>query len=100
MSKLVVDIEIPEKYEQSRVREVIRKVQDTVNDLAEGRARVRYQSASTTPGFGTYSLGDWVFNSSPSELGTVGGKYVLLGWVNVSAGAPGTFKEMRALTGN
>lgn len=100
MSKLAVELEIPEKWEQFKVRDVVRKIQDAINDLAEGRIRARYLTSSTTPAFGTFSTGDWVFNSAPTELGTAGGKYVLLGWVCTSGGSPGSFNQIRTLTGN
>lgn len=55
--------------------------------------------ATTAPTTGLWTQGDFVWNSTPSELGTVGSKYILLGWSCVSGGEPGTWKEARALTG-
>lgn len=68
-------------------------------------------SATAAPTTGTYAVGDFVRNSTPSEVtptvatydtvGTVvGAKYVVFGWVCVTAGTPGTWKECRFLTGN
>lgn len=46
------------------------------------------------------SQGDIRFNRNPSELGSSGSKYTILGWRCVSSGSPGTWLEMRTLTGN
>lgn len=65
-----------------------------INSMAEGRAAAVF-TATAAPSTGSYSPGDFVRNSAPSEAGGVGSKYVILGWVYTSAG----FKECRALTG-
>lgn len=59
--------------------------------------RVEMSAAPTT---GTWALGDLVYNTSPSEQGTAGGKYVIRGWICVAAGTPGTWVQDRGLTGN
>lgn len=75
-----------------------RDVAAQVNALSEDRIQAYYQATSSVPTAGSYQVGDFVRNSAPSELGAVGSKYVLLGWVCTSA-SPLTFKECRALTG-
>ena len=55
---------------------------------------------SATPTQGTWILGEVVYNSSPSELGAGGSKYIILGWMCTVAGTPGTWLPMRVLTGN
>lgn len=70
-----------------------------VNALAEGRISAREGTATTAPTGGDWTQGDYVTNSAPSELGSAGSKYVVLGWVCVASGAPGTWKECRTLTG-
>ena len=62
----------------------------------------------TSPG--NYSNRKWakgsqVYNTSPAELGSVGSKYVVTGWICVTSGSGGStgtdvWKEMRCLTGN
>lgn len=52
------------------------------------------------PASGTYSQGDFVFNTQPAEAGSPGAKYVTLGWTCVSGGTPGTWLPARTLTGN
>lgn len=55
---------------------------------------------AAAPTTGTWAQGDKVKNSSPSEAGTAGSKYVVIGWVCAVSGTPGTWVEMRCLTGN
>lgn len=68
----------------------------TLNELVD-RAEV---SATAAPAVGTYKLGAFVRNSNPSELGTVGSKYIVSGWICTVAGTPGTWLQARILTGN
>lgn len=78
---------------------LLRDVGGKVNALAEGRISAREGAAAAAPTGGDWVKGDFVTNSDPSELGSAGSKYVVLGWVCVTSGAPGTWKECRALTG-
>jgi len=52
------------------------------------------------PTLGTYIQGKIIDNVNIMELGTTGSKYVLLGWVCVAGGTPGTWVERRNITGN
>ena len=71
-----------------------------VNMLSEGRLRAYYQARTAAPTTGDHAQGDFVRNSEPSELGSASSKYVIFGWICVSSGTPGTWVEMRFLTGN
>lgn len=71
-----------------------------VNNLSEGKLAATYNAHTAAPTTGTYARGDFVRNSQPSELGSVSSKYVILGWICVTSGTPGTFLECRVLTGN
>lgn len=71
-----------------------------VNLLAEGRIAAAHTAQVAAPTTGTYAAGDAVRNSAPSELGSVGSKYVIEGWMCVVGGTPGTWVEKRFLTGN
>lgn len=70
-----------------------------LNLLSEGYIQATTNAAPAAPTAGEFQVGDFVRNSAPSELGAPGAKYLLLGWCNVAAGSPGTFKECRVLTG-
>jgi len=71
-----------------------------INALSEGRAFANYNAATAAPTDGAYAVGDFIKNSAPSELGVASSKYVILGWICVTAGTPGTFLQCRVLTGN
>lgn len=93
---------IPAEWKDAH-RQLDRLYRDTaqqLNQLAEGYIQAATNAATAAPTTGTYSVGDMVRNSAPSELGAPGSKYVVLGWVCVTAGTPGTFLQCRALTGN
>jgi hypothetical protein len=77
-----------------------REVAQQVNGLSEGRISSLYQAAQSAPTTGTWMQGDYVTNSAPAELGTAPNKYVVLGWVCIAAGTPGTWLQARSLTGN
>lgn len=55
---------------------------------------------TAAPTTGTWAKGDYIRNSSPSELGTAGSKYWIRGWWCSVAGTPGTWLQDRGLTGN
>lgn len=77
-----------------------RQLAQQVNQLSEGSIVAAYTAATAPPTAGSYVQGDFIRNSAPTELGTAGSKYVVLGWVNVATGTPGTWVQARALTGN
>lgn len=57
-------------------------------------------SGTSAPTTGTWNQGDKCKNTAPVEAGSVGSKYVVMGWVCVASGSPGTWVQMRNLTGN
>jgi hypothetical protein len=71
-----------------------------LNLLTDGRLAGTNNATTAAPTSGTHAQGDVVRNSAPTELGTAGSKYVVLGWVCVAGGTPGTWVQIRALTGN
>jgi len=79
-----------------------RQLATQVNQLSEGQV-VAVTNAATTAPTGSavsYAVGDFILNSTPSELGTAGSKYIIHGWRCTVAGAPGTWLQCRFLTGN
>lgn len=77
-----------------------RRLADQINATSEGRIAGAYNAATAAPTTGTWQRGDEIRNSAPSELGTVGSKYVVRGWICTVAGTPGTWLQERVLTGN
>lgn len=59
-----------------------------------------HNSAIAAPTGNTWAKGDIVLNSNPAEAGAGGSKYVTWAFICVSGGTPGTWLEMRTLTGN
>lgn len=84
-------------------RDVLRELKDhaqTVNMLCEGRMAATYNAQNAAPTTGKHARGDTVKNSEPTELGVASSKYVVFGWQCLIGGEPGTWVEMRYLTGN
>ena len=71
-----------------------------VNNLTEGRIACVTNATTAAPTYGPHQQGDYVRNSAPAELGSASSKYVILGWVCVASGTPGTWVQCRSLTGN
>lgn len=59
-----------------------------------------FNSATAAPTGNTWAIGDIVRNSAPAEAGVALSKYVVIGWICTASGTPGTWLEMRTLTGN
>lgn len=98
--KLAISNNVPREWNPDRMTLLLRQIEAQVNALAEGRLTGRHFTMASIPTVGDFGLGDIVWKSSPAEAGGAGSKYVIMGWVNTAAGSPGTFKEMRVLTGN
>ena len=99
MSKLNIIDRLPIQYDKGQITDLFREIQNQVNSLSEGYLSARYNSKAAAPVIGTYTKGDLVYNNDPAEAGTVGGKYVVMGWICTASGTPGTWKEARVLTG-
>lgn len=101
MNKLNVTQAVPSAYSRQQIVSVVQKIETLLNAAASGQI-TGCPNAAASPPTGTaqsYVIGDMVRNSATSELGSVGNKYVILGWVCTVSGAPGTWKELRCLTG-
>ena len=78
----------------------LRDIAKKTNQIAAGTFAGYDGAAVAAPTTGTYSQGDRVWNSNPTELGVAAAKYVTLGFICVAGGTPGTWVQMRTLTGN
>ena len=88
-------------YDLAQMTELVRQLEDVINRAYEGRIYQRYNAtAAPTGATVSWQLGDIVYNTTPTELGTAWSKYIIKGWICIAAGAPGTWREMRILTGN
>lgn len=70
-----------------------------INAASEGRIVGAYNALENPPTTGLYAQGDYVRNLRPVVAGAPGSQYVVLGWVCVAGGEPGTWEEHRGLTG-
>ena len=77
-----------------------REIARQVNGLSEGALSARYNATTAAPTTGTWAIGDTISNSNPAELGVALSKYIITGWICTAAGNPGTWLQMRVLTGN
>lgn len=90
-------------YQQSLNRtlvDIFRAIAQKVNQTADGRFAARDLTAASVPTTGMYAKGDFVANSNPVELGSVGSRFVVEGWLCLVGGTPGTFVEKRFTKGN
>ncbi len=78
-----------------RLYELFRSISGAFNDsfMWDGMG-------TSVPTTGTWAQGDKVKNTAPAEAGSAGSKYIIIGWCAVASGTPGTWVEMRTLTGN
>ena len=77
-----------------------REIATQLNGLSEGRLAAKYTAYTAAPTTGTWAQGDKLPNSAPTELGFVTAKYVITDFLCVVSGTPGTWVQVRCLTGN
>lgn len=102
-SEVQLPINPDSQYEKDlnfKLKDIFRNLIIKLNGLSDGRISAVDNTATSIPTTGMYSVGDQVRNKAPAELGSAGSKYVVLGWVCVTAGSPGLFLPIRTLTGN
>lgn len=102
MPKINLEQFVHNEYDRGLMTEMVRQIEDAVNRLSEGRIYQHYNAATAAPTGSTvaYQLGDFVKNLTPTELGSSPNKYIVFGFVCIAAGNPGTWREVRVLTGN
>lgn len=76
-----------------------RQIAGQLNRLSEGYLEATTNADIAAPTTGDWNRGDFIRNREPAELGSSGSKYVVMGWVCVASGAPGTWVPCRVLTG-
>lgn len=99
MPRLNLIQRIPAEYNRQNINNIMSDLQNQINALSEGMLTARYNAQTSAPTTGAYSIGDLVYNATPSELGTTPNKYINLAWL-CTAASPLAFMELRCLTGN
>lgn len=89
---------LPELVRQ--LTDLHRQMATQLNQLTEGRLTAVQNADTAAPTAGDYFQGDFVRNSTPTELGAPGAKYAVFGFQCLVSGSPGTWVEMHYLTGN
>jgi hypothetical protein len=97
--RLNINNRVTAQYDRQTLNKIFTDLQNQINALSEGQLVGRYNATTSAPTTGTYAIGDIVYNSNPSELGSASSKYILLAWL-CTDDEPLTFKELRCLTGN
>lgn len=77
--------------------QVLKAIAVKVNQIASGTFAGRDNQSTAAPTTGSYAQGDEVLNSNPTELGVVGAKYVIRGWVCTVSGTPGTWLDRKSV---
>jgi hypothetical protein len=90
----------PRDYDQGAFIDLFRDVATQLDGVSEGKIVASHNARTSAPTVGDFKQGDFIRNSAPSELGAGGSKYIIFGWVCVTSGSPGTWKQCRFLTGN
>lgn len=100
--RLQTDPRLPADQQQLilRLTNILRDIMIQVNLTTEGKVSSFHSALTASPTAGTNAQGDFVLNSAPAELGTAGSKYIIHGWRCTVAGTPGTWVQVRTLTGN
>lgn len=96
--KLYLRNKIPAQYNVQVLQKIVSEIEFQLNNLSSGVAIATNNLATSAPTTGEYAVGDFVKNSTPSELGSASSKYIITGWMCTTS--PLTFKECRVLTGN
>ena len=96
--RLTTDPRLPS--EALELVRLLRDITSQINAISEGQQYAFHAALSAAPTTGSFAVGDFVLNDTPAELGTAGSKYVIHGYRCVASGTPGTWVEMRVLTGN
>jgi hypothetical protein len=81
----------------------LKLVQAQVNANSDGKIAGATSAANGPPPANsktTYAQGDFIRSTVPSQTGTAGTEYVIIGWICIAPGTPGTWVACRCATGN
>jgi hypothetical protein len=107
LSKLLLELLVPSRYDPQALTSIVRAVCLQVNQLSEGQITAKYNAQVSVPSGASisYQVGDFIADSNQTVRGSVApglaASYVREGWICTSpgTGATATFVEKRVLTG-
>lgn len=82
-----------------KTKQILTQIIEQLNSLSDGLVSASTTATTAPPTTGAHQAGDFIRNSAPTVAGAAGSQYVVIGWICVSAGTPGTWKPCRCLTG-
>lgn len=102
-TKLPTQTDITVEWLEALRRQLVTSFRDIatqLNGVTEGGISAITNASTAAPTTGTWAQGDFIRNSTPSEAGGAGSKYIITGFVCTASGTPGTWVQTRSLTGN
>ena len=89
------------EYKRTDVADIVRAIARQVDGLTEGGISYKDNAVSVAPTSSAvaHAAGDMKWKLNPTVQGTVGAQTVTVGFMCVAPGSPGTWVEMRFLTG-
>lgn len=82
-----------------KTKQILTQIIEQLNSLSEGLVAASTTATTAAPTTGAHQEGDFIRNSAPTVAGAAGSQYVVIGWICVAAGTPGTWMPCRCLTG-
>jgi hypothetical protein len=100
--RLQADPRLPDPTSQGWPKALNSRLYELFRDLSKlfNMGSMWDTEGTALPTSGTWAQGDMCRNTAPAEAGLATAKYVITGWVCTVSGTPGTWLQMRVLTGN
>lgn len=97
--------QIQSEFNRSNISDIVRAITSPLSQMLDGRIQPKATATTVPSGSAVaYTPGDIVWDSAPTVRGSVApgvaASYVRAGWICTAAGSPGTFQEIRWLTGS
>ena len=101
MSKVNSDPRLPIVNDE-KIRPLTQRLYELFRQyaIAHNKSYMWDTEGTAAPTTGTWAISQMCKNTSPAETGTASSKYVVVGWICTVSGTPGTWLDMRTLTGN
>ena len=98
--RLKVENRLPQRYDTASLYLLLREFAQQINGVTEGSVQAITNGVTAAPTTGSYKQGDVLRKTDLTEAGASPNKYIVIGYACTASGTPGTWKELRCLTGN